>query len=96
MPFEPPQFVISYWMCEKINESYIKSMAEMDKYRCSLFITPNVRDIVLAFLSLSSHSYIYLHFPILALSWWWNIKNLDFLTLCDSFLTKPLNHFCQF
>ena len=43
-----PQFVIPNWRCERINESYINFMAEMGKYRFSLFITPNVRDILLA------------------------------------------------
>ena len=32
-----------------VNESYINFMAEMGKYRFSLFITPSVREILLAF-----------------------------------------------
>ena len=43
-----PQFVIPNWRCERINESYINFMVEMGKSRFSLFITPNVRDILLA------------------------------------------------
>ena len=35
---------------EGINGSYIDFMPEMAKYRFSLFITPNVRDILLAIL----------------------------------------------
>ena len=42
------QFVIPNWRCERINESYINFMAEKGKYRFSLFITPKVRDILLA------------------------------------------------
>ena len=43
-----PQFVIPNWRCERIKESYINFMAEKGKYHFSLFITPNVRDILLA------------------------------------------------
>ena len=46
-----PQFVIPNWRCEKINESYINFIAEMGKYRFSLFITPSVREILLAIFS---------------------------------------------
>ena len=41
-----PQFVIPNWRCKRIKESYINFMAEKGKYRFSLFITPNVRDIL--------------------------------------------------
>ena len=43
-----PQFVIPNWRWERIKESYINFMAEKGKYRFCLFITPNVRDILLA------------------------------------------------
>ena len=44
-----PQFVIPNWRCERIKESYINFMGEKGKYRFTLFITPNVRDILLAY-----------------------------------------------
>ena len=43
-----PQFVIPNWRCERISESYINFIAEMGKYRFSLFITPSVRKILFA------------------------------------------------
>ena len=39
--------MIPIWRCEKINESYINFVAEKSKCRFSLFITPNVCDILL-------------------------------------------------
>ena len=54
-----PQFVIPNWRCERIKESYINLIAEMGKYRFSLFITPRVLEILLAFfVRVSSDSYI--------------------------------------
>ena len=56
-----PQFVIPNWRCERINESYINFIAERGKYHLILFITPSVRDILLAiFVCVSSSSCIHL------------------------------------
>ena len=54
-----PKFVILNWRCERIKESYINFMAEKGKYHFSLFITPNVCDIISNFfVCASSNSYI--------------------------------------
>ena len=53
-----PQFVIPNCRCERMNETYINFMAEMGKYRFSLFITPNVRDILLAIFCVCEFQFI--------------------------------------
>ena len=61
-PISKPQFLIPNWRCERINESYINFMAEKGKYRFSLFITPKVRDILLAiFLCVRVPIHIFVH-----------------------------------
>ena len=54
-----PQFVIPNWRCERINESYINFIAERGKYRLSLFITPSVRDILLAIFCVCEFQFMY-------------------------------------
>ena len=54
-----PQFVIPNWRSERINESYINFMAEKGKYCFSLFITPKVRDILLAIFCVWEFQFIY-------------------------------------
>ena len=43
-----PQHVIPNCRCDRIKESYISFMTEIGRYLLSLFITPRVRDILLA------------------------------------------------
>ena len=54
-----PQFVIPNWRCERISESYINFIAEMGKYRFSLFITPSVREILFAIFWTCEFQFIY-------------------------------------
>ena len=53
-----PHFVIPNRRCKRLNESCINSIAERRRYRLSLFITPSMRDILLAIvLCVSSNSF---------------------------------------
>ena len=54
-----PQFVIPNWRCERINESYINLFAEKGNYRFSLFITPSLREILLAIFWTCEFQFIY-------------------------------------
>ena len=54
-----PLFLIPNLMCARISESYIHFMTENGKYRFSLSTTPNVCEILLAILYVSSNSYIH-------------------------------------
>ena len=48
LPHSNPQHVIPYWVWDKINESYMIFNADNGKYRFKQFITPWVRQILLA------------------------------------------------
>ena len=62
--FSKPQHVIPNCKCERMRESYINFMTEIGRYLLSLFITPRVRDILLAIFDVCAFQLMYSFFVI--------------------------------